>query len=287
MANDMSKEFALLEASRKLGEYLAQEHLQLDKMAENERVSQPYFQQKVERYNELVDVLNELFAAVSGTTSALYAKYRLVASDASVNRTAHKPLLQSLTGGEIGSPIPSGIALMEDPQMEDDGAGGIVIPQSTSHMPRWFNEGYPSYEAWFADKELERAELQDDLSVVVNVSLSQYRAAKALAEYQQTSEHDIATFSPEQEEAVDFLVETQVARMSRPTGDLRYLNHIGDVRVDRNPTQITDVQTAVERDGDQARKGMDIDVSRYVYRSPSMVVDDLLGDDIAKLRVHP
>ena len=301
MNDDMSKEFAMLEASRRLGNYLSREQYNLDKMAENPRVPQLLFETKVEQYNELVDSLNDLFGALTGSTSSLFTNYGLVTKEASPNLSAHEMLIPPLLGGlrQSGAdmipdaylthgsvlvaepPVATGVVTSPNDTLPVDGSTGT---EANADVPTWMAEGYPSYEDWCADKEAGQAELHDDVSVVVNVGLSQYRAAQVLNEYEQTSDHDIATFNPEQDAPVDVLSRAQ---SMRATQDLRYLSHtVGNVRVDRDPTQITAVETAVERDGDDARKGMDIDVSQFVYRTPSMLITNLIDDDISKLRVH-
>lgn len=167
---------------------------------------------------------------------------------------------------------------------------------------RWSAEGYDSHEKWLADKDAENAESGDDLAIGVNVSLSQHRAGQALSEYESSSEQDIASYDPEDDIPANVMpseTSNQADENSesdgmtesdesdeRPTENLDYLNHtVDNVRVDNDPTQIATVETAVEREGDGSRRGVDIDVSNYMYQSNTPVIDDLISDDIMNLRV--
>ena len=50
------------------------------------------------------------------------------------------------------------------------------------------------------------------------------------------------------------------------------------IHFDENPTQIADVETVVEKEGALARRGTDIDVTDFVYRSEtSFAVSDLVN----------
>lgn len=53
-------------------------------------------------------------------------------------------------------------------------------------------------------------------------------------------------------------------------------NH--SIRKDANPTEIADVETVVEREGMQGRRGTDIDVTSFVYQSSTSITVSDLGD---------
>lgn len=262
----MSKEFSMLIASRRLEKHLSREHYNLERMSENERVPQTLFETKVAHYNELVDTLNQLFGSLTNSKEQLFSRYELVTPDGGLVTTVPTPHDTVVDGMEF---VESEIAVATETIVEQD-------------IPEWQAEGYESYEEWALNKDVEGLEIQDDMSIGVSASVSQYRAGQALNEYQETSAQDITTYSPEDDVAVSVLPQEE---SMRPTEDLRYLNHTADgTRVDNNPIQITDVQTAVELDYEKARKGTDIDVARFIHSSDGVIVaDDLIGDDISKL----
>lgn len=57
------------------------------------------------------------------------------------------------------------------------------------------------------------------------------------------------------------------------------------ILVDENPTQITEVETVVEREGSRARRGTEIDVADFVYQSGTSIAMSDLGniEDIASM----
>lgn len=122
----------------------------------------------------------------------------------------------------------------------------------------------------------------------VNDAMSRYRAQQALNEYSETSERDIATYLPEDDSPVNVLPSSEEEGEDSPepipATDYTYLDHtVDNVRVDSDPTQIAAVETAVERYGENARRGTDIDVSSFLYQSAGSVVDDLINEDIEQL----
>lgn len=278
----MSKEFAMLSATRRLEKYLSRESFNLKRMEKNPKVPISLFQTKAEHYNELIDTLNELFGALSDSpASELFQRYESLSLNDSAHYAPDDGMDDDGFDDEAVSPAPvtdtSSTRPELDAKLADDDASEDAPAEP--EQPEWQRDGYASYEDWLNDKEAARAETPTDLSVGVNVSLSKRRAEEALDEYKKTSEQDIASYVPENDKPVSVLPD------ERPTEDLNYLNHtVDNVRVDNDPTQIAAVQTAVERDAEGARKGTDIDVGSYLYESNEPVVPDLLGDEIRQLQ---
>ncbi|WP_218190789.1 hypothetical protein [Evansella clarkii] len=295
----MSKHFAMLNAARRLENHLSRENYNLNRMAENERISLSLFKKKVDHHNELVDALNDLFASLADSPSSkLFNRYVI-----------HDPETELLTIEE--EPEVSFIPEVTEDEEEtvtdeqppfDERVTTIAEPEPESKEaddpdePVWQSEGYDSYEAWLADKDTESVQYSDDLSLSVNDVMSRYRAEQALSEYSETSERDIASYLPEEEVPANVLPhegeqtyeededQNEAADGEFSATNYNYLDHtVDNVRVDNDPTQIAGVETAVERYGENARQGTDIDVSTFLYQSEPAVVDDLIRDDIEQL----
>lgn len=282
----MSKDFAMLNASRKLEKYLTHEYEILESLSKNINIPFESFEIKVDHYNYLVNTLNELFGILSDSPSSqLFTHYELKER---VELTNDDPISTEETFSD--SPV---IEVQEEPvrlqvkeriefssdNQEDEN------PSDESFIPPWEAAGYESQEQWLDDKEKESAEIVDDLSLNVNVGLSQHRAEQALTEYDETSDRDISTYLPEEDEPVNVLPFNE-SNNERPTEDLNYLNHtVDNIRVDNDPIQIAGVETAVEREGEKGRKGTEIDVSEFTYKSERVIVNNLIDEDIMQLQV--
>ncbi|MCC2248983.1 hypothetical protein JUJ52_03295 [Virgibacillus sp. AGTR] len=279
----MSKHFAMLNAVRRLENHLSREDYILNKMAENNRISFSLFEKKVSHYNELVDTLNDLFASlIDSPSSQLFSRY--VINSAEGSSAEETEVLR-----DIG---------VVDESEEDvtykftqDETDELDEPEE----PAWKTEGYETYDTWLTDKEAEYAQSSDDLSLGVNDAMSRHRAGQALDEYNETSERDIASYLPEDDSPVNVLPSDDIYNGEQENEDessdeeisatdYNYLDHtVDNVRVDNDPTQIAGVETAVERYGETARQGTDIDVSSFMYQSESSVVNNLISDDIKEL----
>ena len=299
----MSKHFAMLNAARRLENHLSRENYNLNRMAENDRIPHSLFKTKVGHHNELVDALNELFASLADSPSSeLFARYIL--HDAS--EIGDEPEISFIPGNvteEPSAPVEQeafddrvvAVPEIEEPETETtesseepDTAESDTAENDVQMEPSWESDGYATYEAWLADKDTEYAQSPDDLSLSVNDAMSRHRAEQALNEYNETSERDVATYLPEDDSPANVLPtededeESEEGEVSAT--DYNYLDHtVDNVRVDSDPTQIAGVETAVERYGENARKGTDIDVSSFIYQSGSSNVDDLISDDIDQL----
>lgn len=318
----MSKHFAMLNATRRLENYLSRENYNLNRMSENDRIPISLFEKKVEHYNELVTALNELFASLTDSPSSeLFARYALDGEEAEVPVFTIIPGQEPAEEYEGSAPAeqvpfyPQAAAVTETTEINE---GNETEETEKSEDPAWITEGYESVDVWLADKEAECVQFSgDDLSLSVNDAMSRYRAEQALDEYSETSVRDIASYLPEDDSPVNVLPsdddneeqasevveddkydgvvdsedeyeeETEVPLNENedvPVTDYAYLDHtVDNVRVDNDPTQIAGVETAVERYGENARQGTDIDVSSFLYRSEPSVVDSLISEDIKQL----
>lgn len=279
----MSKDFAMLNATRKLEKYLSHEYENLESLSKNVNIPFDLFAGKVDHYNNLVNTLNELFGILSDSPSSqLFTHYELkerveltndgpieISSDSTVMEVQEEP---------VRLQVKERIEFSSDNQEDEN-------PSEENPLPPWEAAGYESQEQWLDDKEKESAEIVDDLSLNVNVGLSKHRAEQALTEYDETSDRDISTYLPEEDEPVNVLPFNE-SHNERPTEDLNYLNHtVDNIRVDNDPIQIAGVETAVEREGEKGRKGTEIDISEFAYKSERVIVNNLIDDDIMQLQV--
>lgn len=307
----MSKHFAMLSATRRLENHLSRERYNLDRMADNDKIPFDLFEKKVGYYNGLVDALNELFASLSDSPSSkLFSPYLLEAPD-EITTGAYRPV--EAVGDASVEPKPyEEIATPESEPIERVSFDERVVSVSATEYsgesdsseesqestdPDWKEEGYETYEAWLADKEAEFVQSPDDLTLSVNDAMSRHRAQQALDEYSQTSEQDISSYLPEDDQPANVFPSDDEDEAVEGDGEINtsisegvvvdsydYLDHtVDNVRVDNDPTQIAAVETAVERYGENARKGTDIDVSSFLYQSEPSSIDDLIGDDIEQL----
>lgn len=277
----MSKQFAMLAATRRLENYLSREAYHLRRMETNNRVPQSLLEAKIRHYNELVTAVNDLFSALTDAKESLFPYYNPITVatedslangspyDSSVDAAVSEPEDVAQT---FDAPDENETEETDETEPEED---DTTQPFNES-VPEWQASGYMSYEEWLLDKESESAELPSDVALGVNTKLSQYRAAKALNEYQEKSVQDIATYLPEEDASVSVLP-------TRPTEDLYYLNHTADdVRVNDDPTQIAKVKTAVEMDEERARKAAEINISDYMPQTDMSSLSDIVDEDIAK-----
>lgn len=318
----MTKEFAMLQASRQLEGYLAQERYNLNRMNLNDNVSNEFLAVKVDSYNGLVTTLNHLFTVLTGVSSPLFERYSMeddeemvivplpsyvsetIAMGAPVNMISPAMVSLSTPAEGIAEAMTTlGVAERVDDSINDEESGSptdeeiereIEAREAEDEMnrevPNWVADGYASYESWVADKELETAATRDDADVVVDVGLSKYRVDKILTDYSESTEQDIDTYVPEDDVPVSvFPSETPAdddGDPDRSTRDLRYLNHTADnTLLDTDPAQITRVTTAVEREGVDGSRGPAIDIDSYSYQpSNDSLVDSLITDELNKLR---
>lgn len=306
----MSKHFAMLTATRHLENYLSRENYNLSRMAENDRVPFTLFEKKVGQHNELVDILNTLFASLTDSASSeLFPRF--VIDEEETDEPEFTVIPEGEGTGDYDEPDesapvaqapfhPQAVAVTETIETSETEEGHEDEESETSEEPAWVIDGYESEDAWLADKETECVQFSgDDLSLGVNDAMSRHRAGQALDEYNETSVQDIATYSPEDDHPVNVLPSDDSEERAAEDDvesegeyededvvtDYSYLDHtVDNVRVDNDPTQIAAVETAVERYGENARQGTDIDVSSFLYQSEGSIVDSLISEDIKQLQ---
>lgn len=291
----MSKDFAMLIAARRLENYLSREQYSLKNMAENHRVSNELYEKKVSNYNELIATLNDLFSALAETPSSelfspyTYGERNIETSDTVVVET--KPV-EKATQKEIEA-VSSETETIKDDEpretvKEDDEGEGI---------PEWMAEGYTSKDAWLQDMNIASTHTPDDLTLGVNDGLSQHHADQALEEYNKTKTRDVAEYLPEDDAPVEVLARSVTENItdedeSTSIEDARgvipdnydYMHRtVDNVQVDSDPTQIAAVETAVERYGEDGRKGADINASQFINQSKGSLADELIGEDFDRL----
>lgn len=308
----------MLQASRQLEGYLSQERYNLNRMNLNDNVSNDFLSVKVDSYNGLVTTLNHLFTVLTGVESPLFERYALnedeeqvvvqlpsYVADAISLQAPVEMVVQSTSAAAISDAMTElGVTERSDDPPSDEEIETEIAEREKpvavasdddgeKQLPLWVLDGYPSHDAWVEDKEAEsKSEAnRENAEVVMDVGMSQYRANQILTEYSETAEQDIDTYVPEDDvPASVFPSEHNESEddgdPDRSTRDLRYLNHTADdTRIDTDPTQITRVETAVEREGVNGSRGPDIDIESYSYQSPSnSLVDSLISDEISKLR---
>lgn len=301
MTRMMTKDFAMLQATRRLESYLSLERHNLNKMNDNDRVTTSFMESKVEHFNELVETLNEFFGVLTDSNTSLFDRYRLYDNEdmpVTIQLATYtaEPVNINMVADAVIASVPD-VAVVTEREIEP-----LVASESDSNQeeeseedaePTWVLEGYASHQAWLADKEAESTESRDDLTVGLNVGLAQHRAGQVLTEYSESTEQDIDAYMPEDDVPVSVLPQEMQEQEDedesvRSTSDLRYLNHtVNNTRLDEDPTQIANVETAVEREGVDGSKGTDIDVSSFSYRPDSSMVDNLINDEIERLLIQP
>jgi hypothetical protein len=295
----MSKQFTLLNAARRLENYLSRDNYNLNRMAENGGVPASLLKKKVDHHNDLVGTLNDLFANLSDSPSSeLFSRCAILGEVDETSRVSEKsdvPVMSELVSDEETVSDDQTTLVGYSPHTTEAEDQDEDLIEEEAEEPVWQSEGYETYDAWLADKDTEVVQCSDDLSLSVSEVLSRYRAQKALDEYSETSERDIASYLPEEDSPAHVLPsesgegeddeEDVSSDDAFSTTDYNYLDHtVDNVRVDSDPTQIAGVETAVERYGKSAHQGTDIDVSNFLYQSEASVVDDLISDDIDQLR---
>ena len=264
----MAINFAILKATRKLENYLSREHYGLTRMEENSKVPYSLFETKVGHYNELVDTLNELFGNLTESEGELFQRFLLEDEEIPEIDEFGEIEDEEVVGGDWEeNPKPTVYTHKNDKPISAKYEDGV---------PQWKAEGYDSYDEWLVDRESENVEISDDLALGVDTNLSKHRVEEALDDYEENSQHKIEDYDPEEDKPVDVL-----------DNGFKYLNHTADNKqIDNDPTQIAEVTTAVESDKEGSRKSTEIEIDKHIYRPDSNIVDNLIDDEIEKLKVN-
>lgn len=279
----------MLQASRQLEGYLSQERYGLDRMARNENVSEEFLAVKVDHFNGLVTTLNQLFSSLTGITDPLFVRYGGLDEDEELCEVSLTPYETDT----VEAPVAVAPANISTPPSNEAQAEVVEV-----ETPVWQLDGYSSYAEWVTDKESETEESRNDTSVSVSTGLSQHRAGQILNEYNESTEQSIDLYNPEDDTPATVLTdddaedeqereeeEESEPYADRSTRDMRYRSHtIDNQLLDKDPAQITRVETAVEREGVNGSRGPDIDVDSYSYNPVGMDVEGFMDDELEKLR---
>lgn len=225
----MSKQFALIRNATRINEYLSRERYYLGKMRENANVSASLFDTKVRQFNELVASMNDLYRLASDVSENVFDPYDPEALDTDV-------VVQTSYVSDASYDVP----LVE-----------AVMVESTPVVPDT-HEAAPELDVEPAD-----AEMADGL----DVEESKQRAAGALDEYTSTAVQDIADYDPEEHASASVLPHQAESNEGADLDEsTSYMTHMDGVRINGDPTQITEVRTAVEQDGEAAKQGTELPV---------------------------
>lgn len=238
----MSKQFALIRNATRINEYLSRERYYLGKMRENDNVPSSLFDTKVRQFNELVASMNDLYRLASDVSENVFDPYDPEALDADV-------VVQTSYVSDVTYGAPPVEAVMVEPTP--------VAPDE--------------YEA-ASEPDAEPAD--EEMSDGLDVEESKQRAAGALDEYTNTAVQDIADYDPEEHVPASVLPQRATSE-PEPDADLdastSYMTHMDGVRINGDPTQITEVRTAVEQDGEAAKRGTELPVDDLFTKSKTDV----------------
>lgn len=228
----MSKQFALLRNATRINEYLSRERYYLGKMRENANVSSSLFDSKVRQFNELVASMNDLYRLASDVSENVFDPYDPEASEADVVvQTSYVPDVT------YDAPLIEAV---------------VVAPEPVAPV---------THEVEADEPEPEPEPLDTPASAELDVEESKQRAAGALDEYTNTAVQDIADYDPEEHLSPSVLPQRGEPEVETDLDEsTSYMTHMDGVRINADPTQITEVRTAVEQDGEAAKKGVDLPV---------------------------
>lgn len=289
MTRSMTKQFAMLHATKGLEDYLSRERYNLDKMADNNRVTQSFFDSKVLHFNRLVDTLNQLFATLSDSPSSLlFDRYETDSEDevefhnASFTPPpniygqpsfAQEVNLETVATKEVTSEPLVGSVDTELSKQRAQAALDEYKETAERDVSSYLPEDDEPVDVMYTGKEEEATSDEEDISSDENVSVQDH------ADDGDTEENEIVEELEENYEDED------------DAFDSHYYSHtVDNVPVDfsGDPTQIATVETAVERYGKESNQGADIDVSGFMYKSSdtdSSFFDNLIdSEDLADLQ---
>lgn len=241
----MSKQFALIRNATRINDYLSRERYQLNKMQENPNVSSSLFKSKVRQFNELVASVNDL--------------YRLASDEVA------ESVFDAYVPGEGVGDLVAQTSYVAPPVIVMDAAVAEDVPAPTT-----------------VDPEPE-PEPPTPLGGQLDVEESKQRAAGVLDEYSNTMVEDIADYDPEEHESPSVMPTDAVdADVDEATS---YMTHTNGVRLNSDPTQITDVKTAVEEDGEEGKKSVELPVDTLFTKEKSDFGDFInLDEEMASHR---
>lgn len=321
----MTNDFALINSARQLESYVSREHYNIVKMKDNYKVPYALFETKAIHFNELLDTLNALYGSLIEGADVLFAEHYIqLHSDDDANNNDDEDIYD--TTDYSVTTDDSVVEISTPTEVESvihyNNAEKPPEPVAPPEQMQWQLDGFDSYESWVALKEVESAELTNDLDTIVSVEAAKHQAGEMLSEYDQTKTQDITNYDSEADTPPNVLdgnydddtsgyaddndnVETEDQDRDevsdilgsdsdsdsdndanyRTTENLNYLNYTHDnVRVNDDPTQIASVVTAVEYEGEAGHKSADVGLDALIGNedTESYDIDDILGNDLTK-----
>lgn len=194
----MSKEFAMLNAARKLESYVSRERYNIDKMKANHRVPESLYVTKAQQFNELLDTLNALYGSLIDGASELFNDHYIQLPQDAEDDDQYDTTDYSVVDDAPVMPAESEVVtLLQTPPVEES--------QPEPEPEQWQLDGFDSYDAWLALKEVESSEIANDLDMSVSVETSKHKASVALDAYDASKEQDIVDYDVEGDTPPDVL----------------------------------------------------------------------------------
>lgn len=201
----MSKEFAMINAARKLESYVSRERYNIDKMKTNHRVPESLYVTKAQQFNELLDTLNTLYGSLIDGASELFDDHYIQISQDVEDDVQYDTTDYSVVDDAPVMPMESEVVtLVQTPAVEES------QPEPEPEQMQWQLDGFDSYDAWVALKEVESSEIANDLDISVSVEASKYKAGVALDTYDASKEQDIVDYDVEGDTPPDVLDDEDV-----------------------------------------------------------------------------
>lgn len=297
----MVNQFLLLKTARKLEGYLGRESYNLDKMKKNNNVSTSFMESKVGHYNELVETLNTLFSGLTGDTDPLFDRYVLYPGE-DLPFAVTLPSYEDETSSPTYDVAPEPVTQKHVPSETSELAyltktreQGVETPAQEEALV--YDEPAPVNDSFDTTIGQQRAaEILDEYEKTATMDIAAQDpeheepvAVFGVDPFKQDAPEPAAD-EPEPESDADTEMRDDVpvvyptidvtedeadeeprrAPNFEDESDLSYVHSTSDgTRVDNNPIQIADVETAVEREGASGNLGASIDVSSFLYQADS------------------
>lgn len=311
------KQFALLQATRDLENYISRERYNLSKMKTNPNVPYSLFVTKVQHFNNLVKTLNQLFATLIGADDDLFYPFVLDGEEIeefTYEEPTHINDMDVYTDEGFTTDVEEPMYDMESEHEAEEFEEKEGIESEESNNTNEFDmsieteveDDEQEFEFEISEEVRETIEGDlddfDDFDDGVQDEISMKSANDMLTDYERTSEQDITSYDPEEDEPAEVLhhiisdddSEEDEDDEKEPNGigllseeNIKYLNHTADnQRVNDDPIQIADTLTAVEKHGKDELKGTDTRLTDLLESNTvSFDVDNIIKDDFDKLYV--
>lgn len=270
-------------------------------MSENDRVSDSFLISKVEHYNDLVGTLNDLFSGLAGSAESLFETYvieyeedPIVEYDTSYSHNRHNNSVLNDAGVQQ--------------ELQHDVASDHAGESSTDLTERDLSDNSITDTTEVVDAE-PSTDYVDKLS-----EESTERMNEVLEEYQSNVSLDISLRDPEEDKPISVMdaeedevsddseqgvVQTETLEPSEGVSasdddsskshGYEYMKLTADDQVvNKDPMQIVDVMTAVEKEGITGRKSHDIPMedvlSHNIHSTP--LFDNVIDDELSSQMVN-